>query len=190
VATKWVWVVLAVALSWLGNVPAAAGVSARCRAQVEELCPDSADWAERLECIEAKRAELSPRCQQAFERSLEQPPTPGRPGTTGRPARASRFAGRCNDDFQRLCEQELGAEAPAGAIRDCLEAQVDELSPACREALAPRAKLDAIACREELAALCPDRGSDHARSQCARRRVVDLPDDCIELLREERSRGG
>ncbi len=144
----------------------------------------SANWGERLECIQARRAELSQRCQQAFERSLERPATPGRPGT---PARSSRFAAHCDDDFQRLCEQELGAEAPAGAIRDCLEAQTDALSAACREALAPRAKLDLAACREELAALCPDRGGDHARLQCARRRAVDLPDECIELLREQRS---
>ena len=91
---------------------------AACRTDAATFCVGAAKGGgERLKCLKANQAKLSPECQA----SLSQ---------VGQQARNVRTA--CKGDRETLC---AGVQQGRGAILQCLKSNKDKLSPACGEAL-------------------------------------------------------
>ena len=92
-----------------------------CRADVQRLCGGvQPGHGARRECLRQHQSELSPQCQERIGQMHQ---------------RVAQLRQACAGDVQRMCS---GVQPGHGAIRQCIRAHQDELSPACREALPQR----------------------------------------------------
>jgi len=97
---------------------AQAELAQACKAPAEKLCPGTSG-ATTLECMRWRYADLPPACQDALWVAQE---------------KYDQFKSICAADLARWCKQVAPGE---GRLIACLRPHVGQLSPVCREMVAP-----------------------------------------------------
>lgn len=93
----------------------------RCEAEIEQICPDSVDNAERMKCFEQNKGQLATPCQQQIhERFVKWKEDQGR------------MLAACREDVKRWC---AFVKAGEGGILQCLQDHAQQVSDRCYENL-------------------------------------------------------
>jgi len=87
-----------------------------CEADAQKLCPGMKPGAERRQCMQQHKDEVSPECRELFSRVVEQH------GALGEAVRA------CRADAKTFCKDVKPGE---GRMAECLRQHKAELSPDC-----------------------------------------------------------
>jgi Golgi apparatus protein 1 len=87
-----------------------------CQADAQKLCPGTKPGAERRQCMEEHKDQVSPECRELFSRVAEPH------GAVGEAVRA------CRADVKTFCKDVKPGE---GRIAECLKQHKGELSPDC-----------------------------------------------------------
>jgi len=87
-----------------------------CEADAQKLCPGMKPGAERRQCMQQHKDEVSPECRELFSRVAEQH------GALGEAVRA------CRADVKTFCKDVKPGE---GRMAECLQQHKAELSPDC-----------------------------------------------------------
>src|SRR6266850_178136 len=93
-----------------------AQLSQACESHAQKLCPGMKPGAERRQCMQQHKDEVSPECRELFSRVAEQH------GALGEAVRA------CRGDAKTFCKDVKPGE---GRIAECLKQHKAELSPDC-----------------------------------------------------------
>ena len=101
----------------------------------------------------------------------------------------------CRVDLVRLCRGAKGTQVRGGpAKRQCLEANLTKLEPACQTALNERKQQRAetlLACQEDVKTLCKDAPTGRsARIQCLREKASSASPGCAKALTTLAGRSG
>jgi hypothetical protein len=103
------------------NPRAAQVLRLKCEAEIEQLCPDSADGSGRGRCVERRAKELPPACQNHLrERFIKWKEDRGR------------MLAACREDVRRLCPTLRPGD---GRWTACLQEHAQEVSDRCYETL-------------------------------------------------------
>jgi Cysteine rich repeat len=92
-------------------------IKLKCEADIEQLCPDSADGTVRTRCLKQRGKQLPPVCQsQLHERFVKWKED------------RSRLMAACNEDVKRFCR---AVKPGSGQILQCLQSHDQEVSDRC-----------------------------------------------------------
>jgi hypothetical protein len=149
-----------------GSAQPAAGAGAdACRADAQRLCGEVEPGGGRLlACLANQLGQLSPTCRSRVEPVRDD-------------VRAWRAA--CGADIDAKCgNQALGVE-----LGRCLERHERDLAPACRVKVSAAPAYLALACGEQVAALCPGAGGAEGRYlACLDAKATKLTPPCAEVF--------
>ncbi|HEX4385364.1 MAG TPA: cysteine rich repeat-containing protein [Myxococcales bacterium] len=96
-----------------------------CKDDVQKLCPNTKPGPDRMACMRAHKAEVSPECKKLYEQMQEYKQEGMQKGRGGamKEARAA-----CQSDMEKFCQ---GVQPGEGRVIACLQQHQADLSPAC-----------------------------------------------------------
>ncbi len=96
-------------------------VRLKCEAEIEQLCPESAEGSSRTRCLERKAPQLAPPCQQQLQERFVK-----------WKEERSRLLSACQEDARRLC---IGIRPGDGRVMQCLQDHAQDVSDRCYQTL-------------------------------------------------------